>query len=37
MRDFTTWFSAFKNSISTYGYYVDFEKVRRNVNAIKSN
>ncbi|MCL2546837.1 MAG: type II restriction endonuclease [Oscillospiraceae bacterium] len=35
MRDFKKWFSEFKNSISTYGYYVDFEKVRRNVNAIK--
>ena len=35
MRDFQTWFANFKSSISTYGYYVDFEKVRRNVNDIK--
>ena len=35
MRDFQTWLSNFKSSISTYGYYVDFDKVRRNVNDIK--
>ena len=35
MRDFTEWLSRFKASISNYGYYVDFEKVHRNVNTIK--
>ena len=34
-RNFTNWFTGFKRSISDYGYYVDFEKVHRNVNAIK--
>ena len=35
MRDFSNWLSKFKTSISNYGYYVDFDKVRRNVDAIK--
>jgi type II restriction enzyme len=34
-RNFLTWFSQFKSSISDYSYYVDFNKVYRNVNAIK--
>jgi type II restriction enzyme len=34
-RDFLTWFSQFKSSISDYSYYVDFNKVYRNVNSIK--
>lgn len=34
-RDFNSWFSKFRDSISDYGYYVDFEKVHRNVNEIK--
>lgn len=35
MRDFNTWLSGFRNSISDYAYYVNFEKVYRNVDAIK--
>lgn len=34
-RDFDEWLSKFRPSISTYGYYVDFEKVHRNVEEIK--
>ncbi|HPX68900.1 MAG TPA: type II restriction endonuclease [Bacillota bacterium] len=34
-RDFNLWFSKFRDSISDYGYYVDFGKVHRNVNGIK--
>lgn len=34
-RDFKTWLSGFRDSISDYGYYVNFEKVYRNVDAIK--
>lgn len=35
MRDFTEWLSKFKTSISDYAYYVDFEKVHKNVDKIK--
>lgn len=35
MRDFDTWLSAFRPSIADYKYYVDFEKVYANVEAIK--
>jgi len=35
MRDFSKWLSNFKSSISNYGYYVDFEKVHKNVDKIK--
>ena len=35
MRDFTIWLSGFRNSIADYGYYIDFEKVHRNVDGIK--
>ncbi len=35
MRNFTEWFSHFRESISDYAYYIDFEKVHRNVNEIK--
>ena len=35
MRNFDEWLSKFKTSISDYGYYVDFEKVYRNVDSIK--
>jgi len=35
MRNFSEWLSRFKTSISNYGYYVDFDKVYRNVNGIK--
>ncbi len=34
-RDFNTWLSGFRDSIANYGYYIDFEKVYRNVEAVK--
>ena len=34
-RDFNVWLSGFRDSIADYGYYVDFEKVNRNVDAVK--
>lgn len=34
-RDFMTWLSGFRDSIADYGYYIDFEKVHRNVEGIK--
>ncbi len=34
-RDFTTWLSTFRKSISGYDYYVDFTKIYNNVDAIK--
>ena len=34
-RDFDTWFSGFRDSICNYGYYVDFDKVYRNVDAVR--
>lgn len=34
-RNFTEWLSNFKGSISDYSYYVDFEKIYRNVNDVK--
>lgn len=34
-RDFDEWLGKFKASISSYEYYVDFEKVHRNVDEIK--
>lgn len=34
-RNFSSWLSGFCDSISDYGYYIDFEKVHRNVNGIK--
>ena len=34
-RDFMTWISGFRDSIADYGYYIDFEKVHRNVEGIK--
>ena len=34
-RNFSTWLSGFRDSISDYSYYVNFEKVYRNVDAIK--
>lgn len=34
-RDFNDWLSRFRNSIADYSYYIDFEKVHRNVNGIK--
>ncbi len=35
MRDFNAWLAGFRDSIADYGYYIDFEKVYRNVDAIK--
>lgn len=35
IRDFNTWLSGFRDSIADYGYYIDFEKVHRNVDNIK--
>lgn len=34
-RDFIKWLSTFRDSIATYSYYVDFEKVYENVEGIK--
>lgn len=34
-RNFNEWLSKFRSSIANYGYYVDFEKVHRNVDGIK--
>ena len=34
-RNFNTWLSGFRDSIADYGYYIDFEKVHRNVDGIK--
>ncbi|MCL2861738.1 MAG: type II restriction endonuclease [Firmicutes bacterium] len=35
MRDFKTWLSQFKTSISDFGYYIDFKKVYRNIGSFK--
>lgn len=35
MRDFNNWLSKFRSSIANYSYYIDFEKVHKNVNSIK--
>ena len=35
MRDFNAWLSGFRDSIADYGYYIDFDKVHRNVDNIK--
>lgn len=34
-RNFNSWLSGFRNSIADYNYYIDFEKVHRNVNGIR--
>ena len=34
-RYFSEWLSGFRDSIADYGYYIDFEKVHRNVDNIK--
>lgn len=34
-RDFNKWLNEFKVSISDYSYYVDFDKIYRNVDKIK--
>lgn len=35
MRNFSEWLSGFRESIADYGYYINFEKVHRNVDNIK--
>ena len=35
IRNFNEWLSKFRSSIANYGYYIDFDKVYRNVNDIK--
>ena len=35
MRNFNDWLSTIRDSIATWKYYTDFEKVYRNVDAIK--
>lgn len=35
MRNFNEWLQGFRNSIASYDYYIDFEKVYRNVDSIK--
>ncbi len=35
MRSFNDWISGFRSSISDYSYYIDFEKVHKNVDKIK--
>ncbi len=34
-RNFNTWLVGFRDSIADYGYYIDFEKVHKNVDNIK--
>ena len=34
-RSFNEWLGKFRNSIANYAYYIDFEKVHRNVDGIK--
>lgn len=34
-RNFSEWLLGFCDSIADYGYYIDFEKVHRNVDSIK--
>ncbi len=35
MRDFNNWLAGFRDSISNYGYYIDFKKVHKKVESIK--
>ena len=35
MRDFDEWINSFRNSIASYEYYIDFNKVYKNVEDIK--
>ena len=35
MRNFNEWLYGFRDSIADYGYYIDFDKVHRNVDGIK--
>ena len=34
-RNFNEWIGKFRNSIANYSYYVDFDKIYKNVNSIK--
>lgn len=34
-RNFNIWLAGFRDSIADYGYYIDFEKVHRNVDTVK--
>ena len=34
-RDFNNWLSSFRDSIANYGYYIDFQKVYKNIDNIK--
>lgn len=34
-RDFNIWLSGLRDSIADYGYYIDFNKVYKNINKIK--
>ncbi|MDE6789241.1 MAG: type II restriction endonuclease [Ruminococcus sp.] len=34
-RNFNEWFAGFRDSIATYSYYVDFQKVHKNVESLK--
>ena len=34
-RNFSVWLSSFRDSIADYGYYIDFDKVHKNVDSIK--
>ena len=34
-RDFSVWLSGFRDSIADYGYYIDFQKVHRNIEEMK--
>ncbi len=34
-RNFSIWLSSFRDSIADYNYYIDFEKIHRNVDSIK--
>ncbi len=34
-RNFNTWLASFRAGIANYGYYIDFDKVHRNVDNIK--
>lgn len=35
MRDFNKWLNTFKDSIATWNYYTDFQKVYNNIDSIK--
>ena len=34
-REFSAWLASFRDSIADYKYYIDFDKVHRNVDAIR--